>query len=45
VWDLLLRGLAFEASTDPFQSRLVGGIEDIAERTFGFALALVDELH
>lgn len=45
VWVLLLSGLAFETSTDPFQGRLVGGIEDIAERTLGFSLALVDELH
>jgi len=37
VWVLLLRGLAFDTLTDPFQGRLVGGIEDIAERTLGFS--------
>ena len=42
---LLLGGLAFEALTDPLQGRSVVGVEDFAERTFGFALALVDELH
>src|SRR5579862_6353100 len=45
MWVLLLGGLAFEALRDPFQSRLIAGIEDVAERTFGFAIALVDELH
>ena len=42
---LLLGGLAFAALTDALQGRLVVGIEDFAERAFGFAVALVDELH
>lgn len=45
MWVLLLGGLAFETLRDSFQGRLVVGIEDVAERTLGFALALVDELH
>src|SRR5207248_7843495 len=41
----LLFGLAFEAVRDARQSGFVVGIEDVAERTFGFSLALGDELH
>ena len=40
---LLLGGFAFEALTDALQGRSVVGVEDFAERAFGFALALVDE--
>src|SRR5262245_11782432 len=42
---LLLCGPAFEGLAHALEGRLVVGIEDVAERTFGFALALGDELH
>jgi len=45
VWVLLLFGLAFETVADALQGRLIVGIEDIAERTVGNAVALGDELH
>ena len=42
---LLLCGLAFEGLADALQGGLVVGIEDVAERAFGFTVALGDELH
>jgi hypothetical protein len=41
----LLCGFAFEGLTDALQGRLVVRIEQVAERAFGFARALGDELH
>src|SRR5271166_2988005 len=42
---LLLGGLALEALTDSLKGRLVTRVDNVAERAFGFALALVDEPH
>jgi hypothetical protein len=38
-------GLAFEALTHSLQGRLAVRIDNVAERAFGLALALVNELH
>ena len=41
----LLFGFAFQTSADAFESWPIVRIEDIGERTFGFSLALGDQLH